>query len=190
LPQTTNCPAISVTEKSDLRFSKIDVLTGCLIITVTENGSKLWSIRIARGESLDQDGKEAVFHQLALRYNWLETKKEKMEFLVEIEEVILPRLSIKAMHRKSLIRKLRRALIVDFEVSPRGRRPKYNDLDKHHLLQIWKLSGYPCSKRLKSILEEWLQDYDCTDQIKERVYRQIMLPRMYQKETVLQSHLK
>ena len=85
----SNCPAISVTEKSNSKFSEIDVLTGCLIITVTENGSKLWSIRIARGDSLDQDGKEAVFYQLALRYNWLESKKEKMDFLIEIEQIIL-----------------------------------------------------------------------------------------------------
>ena len=166
----TNCPAISVTEKSNSKFSKIDVLTGCLIITVTENGSKLWSIRIARGESLDQDGKEAVFHQLAVRYNWLETKKEKMDFLIEIEQIILPRLSIKPMHRKSLIRKLRQALIVDLESSSaRGRRPKYNDLDRFHLVQIWKLSGYPCSKRLKSILEEWLTNYDCAISIKDHL---------------------
>lgn len=59
---------------------------------------------------LDQDSKDAVFYQLAVKYNWLETKKEKMDFLIEIEQIILPRLSIDQMHRKSLIRKLRNAI--------------------------------------------------------------------------------
>lgn len=99
---------------------------------------------------MDQDSKEAVFYQLAVKYNWLETKKEKMDLLIEIEQVILPRLSIKAMHRKSLIRKLRHSIIAPEINRVRGRRAKYNDFDKHHLVQIWKLAGYPCSKRLVS----------------------------------------
>lgn len=118
---------------------------------------------------MDQDGKEAVFYQLAVKYNWLERKKEKMDFLIEIEQVILPRLSIGAMHRKSLIRKLRNALVVEQRCFVRGRRAKYNDFDKHHLVQLWKLSGHPCSKRLKSILSEWLDKYDCTETIKDRL---------------------
>ena len=89
-----------------------------------------------------------------------------MLFLIEIEGVILPRLSIGAMHRKSLIRKLRNALVLEQTGAARGRRAKYNDFDKHHLVQVWRLSGYPCSKRLKSILLEWLNDYDCADSIK------------------------
>lgn len=55
---------------------------------------------------MDSEGKEAVFCQLSLKYNWLETKKEKMDFLIEVEQVIFPRLSIEAIHIKSLIRKL------------------------------------------------------------------------------------
>jgi len=105
-------------------------------------------------EDLDKDSKDAVFYQLAVKYNWLENKKEKMDFLVEVEEVVLPKLSLPKMHRKSLIRKLRSAMVQDFERKKSGRRSKYNDFDKHHLVQIWKLSGYPCSKRLKSIVEE------------------------------------
>jgi hypothetical protein len=143
---------------------------GCLVITVTENSSKLWSISLAGSEILDRDGKEAVFYQLALKYNWLETKRERMAMLSEVELVILPRLSIQPMHRKSLIRKLRGALAADLRPSRRrGRRPTYNDLDRHHLIQLWKLSGYPCSKRLKSILQEWLLQYDCSDGIKARL---------------------
>ena len=118
---------------------------------------------------MDQDGKEAVFYQLALKYNWLESKKEKTAFLIEIEAVILPRLSIEAMHRKSLIRKLRNALVIEPRGASRGRRAKYNDFDKHHLIQLWKLSGYPCSKRLKIILSEWLDRYDCSEVIKSQL---------------------
>lgn len=121
---------------------------------------------------MDHDGKEAVFYQLALKYNWLETKKEKMEFLIEIEQIILPRLSIGRLHRKSLIRKLRNALVEEVVVrGRRGRRAKYNDFDKYHLRQIWKLAGYPCSKRLKVILEEWLITYDCSKLIKDHLLK-------------------
>jgi hypothetical protein len=148
---------------------KIDIINGCLIITVTENGDKLWSITLTGSENLDQDGKEAVFYQLSLKYNWLKTKKEKMDFLIEVEQLILPKLSIEPFHRKSLIRKLRRSIILEPPIGRRGRRAKYNDFDKYHLIQIWKLSGYPCSKRLKTILDEWLSDYDCTDGVKEHL---------------------
>lgn len=118
---------------------------------------------------MDQDSKEAVFYQLSLKYNWLESKKEKMNFLIEIEQVILPKLSIKVLHRKSLIRKLRSVIIVENQKKCRGRRAKYGDLERHHLVQLWKLSGYPCSKRLKAILAEWLLKYDCSNAIKERL---------------------
>jgi hypothetical protein len=70
------------------------------------------------------------------------------------------------MHRKSLIRRLRKAILVDVVKRRAGRQPKYNDFDKHHLQQVWRLSGYPCSKRLKSILAEWLANYDCAESIK------------------------
>ena len=164
-----NCPAIPVTEKTRSKILERDSLNGCLVITVTENGSKLWSITLTGGEDLDQDGKEAVFYQLAMKYNWLETKKEKMDFLIEMESIILPRLSIEPLHRKSLIRKLRNALVLENKSAQRGRRAKYNDLDKYHLVQIWKLSGYPCGKRLKAVLVEWLHDYDCSEDIKVRL---------------------
>ncbi len=164
-----NCPAIPVTEITRSEIPERDDFNGCLVITVTEKGSKLWSITLTGGEDLDQGGREAVFYQLAMKYNWLETKKEKMEFLIEMENIILPKLSIEAMHRKSLIRKLRNALVLESRSIPRGRRAKYNDLDKYHLVQIWKLSGYPCSKRLKAVLLEWLHDYDCSEDIKARL---------------------
>jgi hypothetical protein len=157
---SANCPAIRVTEKTTSEIPFLDEILGCLVITVTENQARLWSLTLSGGEVLDQTSKDAVFYELALKYNWLETKKEKMAFLIEIEQMVLPRISIK-MHRKSLIRKLRQALILEEKASPRGRRPKYNDFDKYHLVQIWKLSGYPCSKRLKSILNEWLIYYKC-----------------------------
>jgi len=118
---------------------------------------------------LDQIGKDAVFYQLAIRYNWLETKKEKMDLINEIEQIILPKLGIKKMHRKSLIRKLRSAIIIEEVRQKRGRKSTYTDFDKYHLVQIWKLSGYPCSKRLKSILEEWLLNYNCSDLIKNNL---------------------
>ena len=89
---------------------------------------------------MDQDSKEAVFYQLSLKYNWLENKKEKMDFLIEIEQIILPKLSIAKLHRKSLIRKLRSAIIVENQRKRSGRRAKYGDIEKYHLVQIWKLS--------------------------------------------------
>ena len=92
-----------------------------------------------------------------------------MAFLIEIEQIILPKLSIERLHRKSLIRKLRGAIIGAQTRKRSGRRAKYGDIDKHHLVHIWRLSGYPCAKRLKSILEEWLNKYDCSDAIKERL---------------------
>ena len=162
----TNCPAIPVTEKLSSIIPEIVIFNGCLVITVTENGTKLWSITLTGGEVLDQDSKDAVFYQLALRYNWLETKKEKMDLLIEIEQIILPKLSIQKMHRKSLIRKLRAALVINEIKQKRGRKNTYTDFDKYHLIQLWKLSGYPCSKRLKSILEEWLTSYVCSELVK------------------------
>ena len=162
----TNCPAIRVTEKTISVVPKIVVFNGCLVITVTEKGTKLWSITLTGSEVLDQDSKDAVFYQLALSYNWLETKKEKMNLLIEIESIILPKIGIDKMHRKSLIRKLRGAIIIEETRRTRGRKNTYTDFDKHHLVQLWKLSGYPCSKRLQSILDEWLQSYDCSEQIK------------------------
>ena len=165
----SNCLVKPVTEIKHKIYPEIAIFDGCLIITVTENEAKLWSITITGRTVLDLKSKEALFCQLALRYNWSESKKERMDMLSEIEEIILPRLGIKSMHRKSLIRKLRRAMLPDDKAPKRGRKPKYNDLDKHHLLQIWKLSGYPCSKRLKSILSEWLEYYDCADLIKSHL---------------------
>lgn len=118
---------------------------------------------------MDKDSKDAVFSQLAVKYNWLENKKEKMDFLVEVEEVVLPKLSLPKMHRKNLIRKLRASIVHDSGRKKVGRRFKYDDFDKQHLVQIWKLSGYPCSKRLKSIVEEWLTTYDCAGSIKSQL---------------------
>ncbi|MBC7421202.1 MAG: hypothetical protein H7328_10785 [Bdellovibrio sp.] len=141
-------------------MTQSETMTNCLVITVTENGTKLWSITLTGSEVFDQDSKDAVFYQLALRYNWLETKKEKMGILLEIEAVIFPKLGIHKMYRKSLIRKLRGAIVIEEIKQKRGPKNTYTDFDKHHLVQLWKLSGYPCSKRLKSILEEWLTSYD------------------------------
>jgi hypothetical protein len=118
---------------------------------------------------LDQGGREAVFYQLAQKYNWLETKKEKMDFLIELEQKILPILSIKGLHRKSLIRKLRGAVVDDIVRRKRGRLCRYNDLDKYHLVRLWKLAGHPCSKRLKVIIDEWLNNYSCSNDIKRQL---------------------
>ena len=165
----TNCPAIRVTEKTILRISIWSTNCGCLVITVTENSTTLWSITLNGSENLDRGSREAVFYQLSLKYNWLESKKEKMDLLIEIEQIILPKLSIEKMHRKSLIRKLRSAIIVENQPKRSGRRAKYGDIEKYHLVQIWKLAGYPCSKRLKSILQEWLTSYECSAAIKARL---------------------
>lgn len=149
---------------------EIEIFPGYLIITVTENQTTLWSISLTGGENLDQDSKDAVFYQLSLKYVWLSNKKEKQEFLDELEKIILPRLSIGPMHRKSLIRKLRESYVKEARPKPlRGRKPKYNDFDKHHLVQLWRLSGYPCTKRLKALLPEWLNDYECSDQVKKHL---------------------
>ncbi len=43
---------------------------------------------------MNRDSRETVFYQLSLKYNWLEHKKEKMDFLTELEQIILPKLSI------------------------------------------------------------------------------------------------
>jgi hypothetical protein len=111
-------------------------VTNCPKINVTENGPILWSLTLTGSEVLDQDSRDAVFYQLALRYNWLETKKEKMELLIEIESIILPKLGFTKMHRKSLIRRLRRAMITSEIKRTRGPRSKYTDFDKYHLVQL------------------------------------------------------
>ena len=170
LRQEPNCPVKKVTEKESDCPVQIEIFSDCLIITVTENGAKLWSLNLSKEDQLTQDGKEAVFEQLAIKYNWLPTKKEKSEFLLEIEQRILPRLSIEPMHRKSLIRRLRRTLVADVLLcKPRGRRPKYHDIHKQHLVQLWRLSGYPCSKRLKELLPDWLGHYACSEKIKSEL---------------------
>ena len=116
---------------------------------------------------MDEVSKDAVFYQLVQRYVWLGTKKEKMDLLIEIENIILPKLNIKSMHRKSLIRKLRAAFVADVVNQKRGRKAKYNDIEKQHLVQVWKLTGYPCSKRLVALMNDWLVFYSCSDQIKQ-----------------------
>lgn len=73
------------------------------------------------------------------------------------------------MHRKSLIRKLRSAIIVGEIKQKRGRKNTYTDFDKYHLIRLRKLSRPPCSKRLKSILEEWPLNYQCSDLIKNNL---------------------
>lgn len=145
------------------------IKAGCLIITVTENQSKLWSITLTGGEDLDEASKEAVFYQLSQRYVWLGSKKEKMDLLIEIEDIILPRLKIEPMHRKSLIRKLRSAVIAKEFSAKRGRRPKYNDIEKQHLINVWKLTSQPCSKRLVSLMKEWLCYYKCSVAVAEKL---------------------
>ncbi len=59
----TNCPAIRVTEKTTSFISEMVVFDKCLVITVTENGTKLWSITLTESEVLDQATKDAVFYQ-------------------------------------------------------------------------------------------------------------------------------
>ena len=140
---------------------------GCLIITVTEKGTKLWSITLHGGEVLDQSTKDEVFYQLSWKYNFLATKLERMRFLTELEEIMLPRIGFPKMHRKSLIRRLRSAISPPKDGPTRGRRPKYNDIEKRHLVILWRLSGFPCSKRLRALLPEWLRQYSCGDQIKK-----------------------
>ena len=171
MKQLANCLTIPVTEKTNSEIPFLAVVAGCLTITVTENQSKLWSITLSGSEVLDEQSKDVVFFELASRYNWLTSKKEKMDFLIEIETLVLPKLGFKAMHRKSLIRRLRNALVADEIKTPRGRKTTYNDIDRGHLVQLWKLSGYPCSKRLKSILKDWLDNYSCSDQIKKSLLR-------------------
>ena len=151
------------------KFRHFETRNGCPVITVTENSTKLWSITLTWGMDLDKQSKDAVFYELAQKYRKLMTKKEKIDFLDEVEEVILPKLSLPIMHRKSLIRKLKNIVSEKPPGLPRGRRPKYNDFDKHHLTLLWKLTGFPCSKRLKSLLPEWLEFYDCAESIKLRL---------------------
>ena len=126
---------------------------------------------------MDKKSKDAVFYELSVKYGRLKLKKDKMDFLDEVESVVLPKLSISSMHRKSLIRKLK-VISEDKSNRPaRGRRPKYNDFDKHHLAILWKLAGFPCSKRLKFLLPEWLEFYNCTESIKSRL-KQISASQM------------
>jgi len=168
-----NCPAIRVTE-IDLEMNRFfeggagggQGSTGCLVITVTESGTKLWSITLHGGEVLDQATKDEIFYNLAWKYNFLPTKREKIQFLCELESIVLPRIGIHSMHRKSLIRKLRSALCPTKERRTRGRKSKYTDIDKMHLVRLWQLAGYPCSKRLQALLPEWLGQYKCGDLVK------------------------
>ena len=164
------------------KFRHFETRNGCPVITVTENSTKLWSITLTWGMDLDKQSKDAVFYELAQKYRKLMTKKEKIDFLDEVEEVILPKLSLPIMHRKSLIRKLKNIVSEKPPGLPRGRRPKYNDFDKHHLTLLWKLTGFPGSKRLKSLLPEWLEFYDCAESIKLRL--RIDLPVISAKQPI------
>ncbi len=166
-----NCPVNRVTELSLKIERSVEGGAGggpgCLVITVTENSATLWSLTLHGGEVLDQSTKDDVFYHLALKYGFLDSKKERMDFLEELEGIVLPRIGFPGMHRKSLIRKLRIVLVKDQQERPkRGRRAKYHDLDKGHLINLWRLSGYPCSKRLKTVLEDWLGHYSCGENIK------------------------
>ena len=55
----SNCPAIPVTEKQSRIIPEIVAFNGCLVITVTENDAKLWSITLTGSE---------VFLPIRLRY--------------------------------------------------------------------------------------------------------------------------
>jgi hypothetical protein len=142
--------------------------TGCLIIEVTEKGVKLWSLTLKRGQRLDQETKDSVFYSLAQKYGSLKNKKERSQFLQEVDSVIFPHLGWELLHRKSLIRKL--SLLSrqspTLEPQKRGRKSVYNDIEKGHLVRLWQLAGYLCSKRLKALLPEWLEHYSCSENIK------------------------
>jgi hypothetical protein len=107
---------------------------------------------------------------LSQRYRGLATKKSKMDFLKEVEEVIFPHLAWEPLHRKSLIRKLN-AVASSSPVGRRGRKPRYSDIERGHLVRLWQLSGYPCSKRLKALLPGWLPRYGCSDRVKAQLLR-------------------
>lgn len=103
---------------------------------------------------------DAVRQYIALlwkRYQTLKTRQEKSDVLDELCRNL-------SRHRKSALR------LMNSHVRPRlGRGPSkapsraYSDESRVQLEQLWRLIGYPNSRRLKSALKDWLPDYHACD---------------------------
>jgi len=66
-------------------------------------------------------------------------------------------------HRKHAIAKLREAREPKRKRRKPGRRSRYNKPEILEVLRsIWSCAHYPCSKRLKAILEVWIEPYEQT----------------------------
>lgn len=83
-------------------------------------------------------------------------EERKDGFVIGNRVYRLTKFEYKANSSKSLIRKLRYAVVAEVVNHKRGRKPKYNDIEKRHLILVWKLTGHPCSKRLVALMDDWL----------------------------------
>lgn len=78
------------------------------------------------------------------------SKEEKTKILNECIQTI-------KQNRKYLIRKLQPRNDLQEEKQRKKRKPKYDSYVKIPLIKIWEILEYPCSKRLKPMIEEMLE---------------------------------
>lgn len=131
---------------------------GCLKITVTENGAKLWSVTLQGGKALEPQVRRQMMSTFGGHYRNLTSKTERARFLSSIGPLL-------NMNRKSLIRALNRQESNDRRRGA-GRPRKYTDIDLAQLKILWSQMGFPCGKRMQASLPEWLPFFSCADQVK------------------------
>jgi len=173
LIQATNCLTIDVTENV-LKRSQVEIVQfGCLRITVTENGTKLWSITFKGVEGMDAQVRDELIYNCAMEYQGLKTKKHRGSYLDFFIEKIVPIVYPKkknSMNRKSIIRSLNKSLGRGARRKA-GRKNVYNDIDKQSLKAIWPIMGYMCGKRMKPALRDWIDFFEYSEEIKRKLLR-------------------
>lgn len=102
------------------------------------------------------EAKALYLKKIALRYKNA-TKNRKSQFLDEAVEIC-------DYSRKHLIRLLNQQ--GPSNSRKRGRKAKYSIHDTYHLVKLWKLMRFMCSKRLKAALPLWLNYYECPQEVK------------------------
>jgi len=105
------------------------------------------------------EAKQLYLKKVSLRYKKA-TKKQKSRYLSEAEEIC-------DYSRKYLIRILGAREVP--QTQKRGRKPKYTIDDGFHLVRLWKLMRYMCSKRMVAALPLWLNYYDCPEEVKKHL---------------------
>ena len=105
------------------------------------------------------EAKALYLKKISLRYKNA-TKKQKGKLLSEAAEIC-------DYSRKHLIRLLNRS--GGPKPQKRGRKPKYTISDTFHLVKLWKLMRYMCSKRMRAALPLWLKYYECPEDVKKHL---------------------